>query len=383
MRCLLAWPAWPAWAGLACLGWPGLPGLACLGHRARLDRFVRLGLPGSGLAWCAVPAGLGCLACLGWPGLPGLVCLVCLWPGRLWPGPPGLACLVCQFLAQASGSSVCKFLAQASASFWLKRLSAPMTVSGRHVDLQAQSNALDQKISQGALTLGALRRQVRRRPQVSRAVELTTKALFLLTRGDLASARGFLAMCPGVRPPAVAALLSSLPVWSGSLQPEERSHGGLGTDSAEWTRAMKRAGQFMTKQSLHTWVREQNVVKGITPTSSTILAWLDANDTSPELAACCDDPRKRSKHRHQWLRRWRRRWNLRLGTLRAREWLSKSEKQAKAGVVRMGLGGRPDGDGSPVTSESCGRENEKRGCRFPGPETGPFSHLVEDTGPGK
>ena len=90
-------------------------------------------------------------------------------------------------------------------------------------------------------------------------------------------------------------------------------------------RAVTEGRRVLAESDLESWVRDQNIRKGISPMSSVVLE--RANRALGKAGVAGARTRKAG---FQWLRRWRRRWGLRLRKLPPLEKPSEEEVRQKA-----------------------------------------------------
>ena len=94
--------------------------------------------------------------------------------------------------------------------------------------------------------------------------------------------------------------------------------------------AMRKAEQFLLDYSLHRYVREQNMQKGVAPTTQMVLERKHFNENRHEGAA----QQPMSHHAghtkgRSWAWRWRSRWQVQWKAMRAIEDISVPERRAK------------------------------------------------------
>ena len=92
--------------------------------------------------------------------------------------------------------------------------------------------------------------------------------------------------------------------------------------------------KFLKEWRLHAWVEKVNLEKGIAPCSRVLVNPLGPPGIEPTAIPFAPNSTVRPKSKLQWLRRWRRRWHVEMGHTAAREHISDSEAQAKAGTAK-------------------------------------------------
>ena len=113
--------------------------------------------------------------------------------------------------------------------------------------------------------------------------------------------------------------------WGGADAATKKSHRVFDAANDKMRNAIKQARRFTVDLNLETWIEEQNVQKGINPTTSNVIRQANAE----KHRAGVDIP---SAHRasKQWLRRWRLRRGLRLRKCPALEGLTTEQMHSKA-----------------------------------------------------
>jgi hypothetical protein len=128
--------------------------------------------------------------------------------------------------------------------------------------------------------------------------------------------------------------------WGGADAATKKSHRVFDAANDKMRNAIKQARRFTVDLNLETWIEEQNVQKGINPTTSNVIRQANAE----KHRAGVDIP---SAHRasKQWLRRWRLRRGLRLRKFPALEGLTTEQMHSKAtlrGGPTLGIHPNPD-----------------------------------------
>ena len=95
--------------------------------------------------------------------------------------------------------------------------------------------------------------------------------------------------------------------------------------------ALKIARAFCRERQLFTWVREQNVQKGLAPSNAAV--WrehITAGDATNTRATAAPAHARTLRSRNQWIARWSRRWNIRRGFFKPGERLPLETRRTKA-----------------------------------------------------
>ncbi len=187
-----------------------------------------------------------------------------------------------------------------------------------------RKSELTQQLAEAGRELRAAQRKLKpKKPNqrlLNKAVELARTA-----KGDLTVARSWLSQHGIINDSVMTAALDKVtakldaaaegqPEAAATVVPKDRA------DRRSWTET------FLAEHKLHTWVEEQNVQKGLLPTST------DVWKQRVALEGVHVSSSTKLKHRYQWLRRFRSKWNVSLGQLGYREKLDDKDMQAKVGL---------------------------------------------------
>ena len=156
----------------------------------------------------------------------------------------------------------------------------------------------------------------------------TAASLMILTGGDVQLLSQFLrvqGLCPSERDE----LLAELTAWKSTVAETRDEFVARASKDLKLRPSLERAEKFLQESKLDTWITEQNVSKGLTPSSHAVLTQLRRQDTNNLTKHHVKGVAKNKKSSFQWLRRWRRRWSVSLQTLPNGEHMSASEKAAK------------------------------------------------------
>ena len=206
--------------------------------------------------------------------------------------------------------------------------SRPPTLEDRQKELQRQ--------------LEAVTRQLRTEKERSRkqlahllrsAKYKTMRSLMVLTDGDVRIIERF-AQTHGIAPKHWDEILSALERWHGTWSGTLEEYIGAATRDPHQRSSLKKATSFLESEKLERWITQNNVTKGITPSSQSCIAQVRKEmDLHPPVVEASLPPRRR-KYAFQWLRRWRRRWGCSIQALPSLQTLSAAEKYSKAGGTK-------------------------------------------------
>ena len=132
-------------------------------------------------------------------------------------------------------------------------------------------------------------------------------------------------LCPRER----EALLPELTAWHSRLTETRDQFLARASADLKLRPSLEKAQIFLEENKLDTWITQQNVRRGLTPSSNAVLTQLRRQDTNNLTRHIVKGVAKNKKNSFQWLRRWRRRWSVSLQTLPIGEHMSAAEKAAK------------------------------------------------------
>ena len=156
----------------------------------------------------------------------------------------------------------------------------------------------------------------------------TLASLMMLTGGDVQVLAQYLRV-QGVDPTERDELLPELTAWHSRVTETRDRFVARASEDLKLRPSLERAEVFLEENKLDSWITEQNVSKGLTPSSHAVLTQLRRQDTKNLTRHIPQDVSKNKKSSFQWLRRWRRRWSVSLQTLPIGEHMPASEKAAK------------------------------------------------------
>lgn len=83
-------------------------------------------------------------------------------------------------------------------------------------------------------------------------------------------------------------------------------------DHGSWQKARNFAQEFLLEHDAWSWVKEQNLSRGVAPSAAAVFHYFESKKFSS--GPCYGQPRRRSVHK--WAARWRKRWGVRRTCLR-------------------------------------------------------------------
>ena len=156
----------------------------------------------------------------------------------------------------------------------------------------------------------------------------TMTSLMVLTGGDVELLSQYLrvqGLCPSERDE----LLPELTAWQSRVTETRDQFVARASKDLKVRPSLERAEKWVQENKLDIWITEQNVRRGLTPSSHAVLTQLRKEGTNHLTMHIVKGIAKNKKSSFQWLRRLRRRWSVSLQTLRIGEHMSASEKVAK------------------------------------------------------
>jgi len=214
--------------------------------------------------------------------------------------------------------------------------SLTMDASFDVAQLQRRQGSLAQEIKrvQEVLRKEQKAKLQRRDRRVSVATMETARCILCLTAGDMALAMqycGHSIAMPMCEP--AARIHTQLSQWWTAATPEERARCSMDCDTAMCHPRLRFANVWLTKNSLHEYVREVNVSRSMAPFSSTLVQEVERrqNICTPAVSVWSGGMLRRSKL--QWLRRWRHKFHISLGRIGPRETLPAEVAVAKVAVA--------------------------------------------------
>ena len=154
------------------------------------------------------------------------------------------------------------------------------------------------------------------------------RALLVLRKGEPTASQRYLRdRCGFPAEGAAERVQEEVEAWWQVTEPTARSLCVAEPQPGRESWALTTARAFLLEARLEAWVSEQNLRKGLTPSSALVL-----EEASRAASALHQPPssRRRKKHDFQWLRRVRKRCGLHLGQLRPLEHLEPEEMHLKA-----------------------------------------------------
>ena len=192
---------------------------------------------------------------------------------------------------------------------------------------------LDRRLSEVKGELARLQQKSKRQKKkassrVSSGQRAVVQALLVLRTGEPTAPERYLRDRCGLSAEGAAERVQAeLDVWWQVTEPTARNQCVEDPHTGREAWALRTARAFLLEARLEAWVSDQNLSKGLTPTSGLVL------EAATRAASELHHPppsRRRKKHAFQWLRRVRKRWGLHLGCLRPLEHLEPEEMQLKA-----------------------------------------------------
>ena len=129
-------------------------------------------------------------------------------------------------------------------------------------------------------------------------------------------------------------MLRSLERWHSTLAGTQEGYVTEAARDPHLRASLKKAASFLKAEKLERWITENNVSKGITPSSLSCIAQFKKEVALHPPVVEASLPPLRKKTAFQWLRRWRRRWGCCIQGLPGLQHLTAPEKYAKAGGTK-------------------------------------------------